>query len=82
MLNIVKTTTFTGNSKIGDVIVKTFTANVNTENPEQMTFNHWVVNYDVYKPNRDAIALEEKAFEDSAYAFQQQLIDEKQAVTV
>lgn len=79
MLEIVKTTTFTGTSKIGDTVVKTFTATVNTENPEDMTLNHWVVNYPVYKENRSAVALEEVDFEDQAYAFQQALIDEKKA---
>ena len=80
MLEIVKTTTFTGSSKIGETIVKMFTATVNTESPEEMTLNHWVVNYPVYKANRTAIGLEEVEFEDQAYAFQQQLIDEKKAL--
>lgn len=79
MLEIVKTTTFTGNSKIGDVIAKTFTATINTETPEEMGLNHWIVNYSVYGLNRDAVRAEEKIFEDQAYEFQQQLIAEKKA---
>lgn len=81
MLEVVKTTTFTGQSKIGDVIAKTFTATINTETPEEMGLNHWVVNYPMYGPNRAAVAADEVVFEDMAYAFQQQLIDEKNAVT-
>lgn len=81
MLEVVKTTTFTGQSKIGDVIAKTFTATINTETPEEISLNHWVVNYPLYGPNRAAVAADEVVFEDMAYAFQQQLIDEKNAVT-
>jgi len=81
MLEVVKTTTFTGSSKIGDTVLKMFTATINTETPEEMGLNHWVVNYPLYGPNRAAVAADEVAFEDMAYAFQQQLIDEKNAVT-
>ena len=79
MLEIVRTTTFTGTSKIGDVPVKMFTATINTETPEEMGFNHWVVNYPLYKPNREVIGLEEKDFENQAFLFQEQLIAEKKA---
>ena len=81
MLEVVKTTTFTGSSKIGDTVLKMFTATINTETPEEMGLNHWVVNYPLYGPNRAAVAADEVVFEDMAYAFQQQLIDEKNSVT-
>lgn len=77
MLEIVKTTTFTGTSKIDDVAVKIFSATINTMNPEEMAFNHYVVNYELYKNNRSSISVEQTSFEDAAYLFQEQLIAEK-----
>ena len=79
MLEIVKTTTFSGTSKIGEVVAKIFTATINTETPEDMAFNHYVVNYELYKGNRTTISNEQVEFEDAAYAFQDQLITEKEA---
>ncbi|PKM87503.1 MAG: hypothetical protein CVU87_09480 [Firmicutes bacterium HGW-Firmicutes-12] len=77
MLEIIKTTTFTGTAKIGEVAAKVFSATINTANPEDMSFNHYVVKYDLYKANRAAIGAEQSAFEDAAYTFQDQLIAEK-----
>ena len=79
MLDITKTITFTGTSKIGEATVKIFTATINTANPEEMPFNHYVVDYVLYKANRAVISAEQLEFEDAAYAFQDQLIAEKEA---
>lgn len=79
MLNITKTTQFRGESKIGETAAKMFEATINTANPENMTLNSYVINYDLYKSNRSAIAADQAAFEDVAYAFQDQLIAEKAA---
>lgn len=80
MLNITKTTQFRGESKIGEVVAKVFEATINTTNPENMTFNNYIINYDLYKSNRTAIATEQTQFEDAAYAFQAQLIAEQATV--
>lgn len=80
MLEIVKTTTFSGTAKIGEAAAKMFGATINTANPEDMSFNHYVVNYELYKSNRAAIGAEQIIFEDAAYAFQDALIAEKAAV--
>jgi len=79
MLDIVKTITFTGTSKIDSVPVKVFSATINTENPEEMPFNHYVVNQSLYKSNRKLIGTEQSEFEDMAFAFQDQLLEEKAA---
>ena len=68
-----------GVSKIGDVAVKNFEARINTSTPETINFNHYVINYDLHKPNRSLVNVDEVAFEDQAYAFQDQLIAEKAA---
>lgn len=79
MLEIIKETKFRGTSKVGDSAAKMFEATINTANPEDMKFNHYIVNYELYKSNRSAIGAEQLAFEDAAYAFQDQLIAEKAA---
>ena len=68
MLEIKKTTQFRGNSKIGDIVVKVFEATINTETPENMTLNNYVIDYELYKANQTE-------FEDQAYAFQASLIN-------
>ena len=78
MLEIIKETKFKGTSKVGEVTAKIFEATINTASPETMTFNHYVVNYEIYKSNRAAIGTEQLAFEDAAYAFQDQLIAENE----
>ncbi|MDO9549128.1 MAG: hypothetical protein Q7J65_09220 [Candidatus Marinimicrobia bacterium] len=80
MLEITKETIFKGTSKVGDAAAKMFEARINTVNPESMSFNHYIVQYDLYKANRAAIGAEQLAFEDAAYAFQDQLIAEQAAL--
>ncbi len=74
MLEIVKTTQFRGNSKVGTEVAKIFEATVNTANPETLTMNSYIVNYDLYKLNRTAISTEQIEFEDAVYAFQESLM--------
>lgn len=79
MLEIIKETKFRGTAKVGDSAAKMFEATINTANPENMSFNHYIVNYELYKSNRSAIGAEQLAFEDAAYLFQDQLIAEQVA---
>lgn len=74
MLEIVKTTQFRGSAKIGETVAKVFEATINTETPESMTMNSYIVNYELYKNNRAAISAEQITFEDTVYAFQESLI--------
>lgn len=74
MLEIVKTTQFRGNSKVGTEVAKVFEATVNTTSPENLTMNSYIVNYDLYKLNRAAISAEQIEFEDAVYAFQESLM--------
>jgi len=76
MLTTTKTTQFRGESKIGDAAAKIFEATINTTNPENLTLNSYVVNYDVYKSNRSAVAIDQASFEDAVYAFQESLIEQ------
>ena len=79
MLEIIKTTQFKGNSKVGADIVKVFDASINTADPENITLQAYVVNYDLYKANRAAVAADQTSFEDAVYAFQEALIAEQAA---
>ncbi len=78
MLDIVKTTQFRGTSKFGDEgseqTAKIFEATINTSNPEDLTFNSYVIDYSLYKANRTTISAEQTEFEDSVYAFQDELL--------
>lgn len=80
MLEVIKETKFRGTSKIGEAAAKMFEATINTANPADMKFNHYIVNYELYKSNRAVIGAEQLAFEDQAYSFQDQLIAEKAAL--
>lgn len=77
MLNITKTTNFRGEAKVGEAAVKMFEATINTANPEHLTLNSYVINYELYKSNRTTIAADQAAFEDAVYLFQEQLIAEQ-----
>jgi hypothetical protein len=79
MLEVNKEIKLKGVSKIGDISAKAFEATINTITPKSMVFNHYIMNYDVYKPNRAAVTADQSAFEDSAYALQEQLIAEQAA---
>jgi len=79
MLEIIKTTQFKGNSKVGADIAKVFDASVNTADPKNITLQAYVVNYDLYKANRAAVAADQTSFEDAVYAFQEALIAEQAA---
>ncbi|MDN5289871.1 MAG: hypothetical protein PWQ06_110 [Anaerophaga sp.] len=79
MLEIIKTTQFRGDSKINTQSAKVFEATINTAAPENMTLNSYIINYDLYKSNRTAIAADQAAFEDAVYAFQEALIAEQAA---
>jgi hypothetical protein len=73
MLTTIKTTNFRGESKVGDTVAKIFEATINTAAPENMTMNSYIVNYELYKANRTAVATDQTAFEDAVYAFQESL---------
>ena len=74
MLEINKSITLVGNSKVGDVTVKVFDAKINESDPENLSLNNYVTNYDLYKANRTAVTADQTAFEDAVYALQESLM--------
>lgn len=74
MLEINKSITLIGNSKVNDVLVKVFDAKINENDPENLTINNYVTNYELYKANRTAIATEQAQFEDAVYKIQEEML--------
>lgn len=79
MLEVTKTIQIRGTSKIGTATAKFFEATISTVSPESMTFNHYIADYTLYKANRSAVSAGQTAFEDAAYALQDELTVESEA---
>lgn len=88
--NQVKKITLTANSAItvteGDstreVLVEGYTCTIDSANPKNMNVSKYPASpegKELYKDNREACRADYAAFEDAAYALQDELIAEKQA---
>lgn len=62
--------TITGRSVIDGVEACGFQAQINSENPENMTFNTWQTNPSTYKENRVQCRADQAEFEDYCYSVQ------------
>lgn len=74
MLEISKSISLIGNSKIDGVVVKVFDAKINENDPENMVLNSYIANYELYKANRAAITTEQTQFEDVVYSLQESMM--------
>lgn len=81
MLNMKKSVTLTGSSIIDGTIAEGYQAVINSENPEDMTISSWQQDKVVYKANRVQCREDAAAFEDAAYALQDEMIAELAAKT-
>ena len=77
MLKMNKTTSFRGESKVGDVTMVIFNASINSDNPEEASMDSYTTNQSLYRANREIANADRIAFEDEVYAFQQASIDAK-----
>lgn len=73
-LETTKIIKLTGNSKINDVVVKTFDATIGTSDPDKLSLNNYVQNYTIYKDNRAEVASDQLEFENIVYSLQDELI--------
>lgn len=80
-LTIKDSITRTGYTEINGVKVLQHTCTINTDNPEQMSFNSVKLNKDLYKANRDICRADIAEFEDGAYELQEQYLAQKEEVT-
>lgn len=79
MLTTKKSITITGQSVIDGTAAEGYQAVIDSENPEDMKLTSWQTNKNLYKANRAACREDSAAFEDAAYALQDELIAEKAA---
>lgn len=79
MLNMKKSITLTGESVIDGTQAEGYSATINSDNPEDITFSNWQTDKALYKANRTQCRLDKAEFEDAAYALQDELIAEKEA---
>lgn len=77
MLKTTQKITITGVSTIGDVNVAEYSAQIDSENPENMTLSNWQNNKELYKVNRTVCRADQAGFEDLAYQKQDELIAAK-----
>ena len=73
MLEINKSVSLIGNAKVGETTVKVFDAKINENEPENLTMNNYITNYELYKTNREQILLDQAAFEDAVYQLQESM---------
>ena len=76
-LEIVKTTKLVGSLKVGDTVVKTMTADIDSKGVT--THNSWLDNAEVYAANRQEVREQEEAFQDAVYATEDAIIAELEA---
>ena len=79
MLKIKKNIELTGQSMIEGTQVEYYTAKIESDNPENITFSSVRTDKTLYKDNRAQCRQDAAEFEDAAYALQDELIAEKAA---
>lgn len=80
MLNIKRSITLKGESIIDGVKVEGYSASIDGENPEGLTFGKWFTSEEakaIYKANRTQCRKDVAEFEDAAYALQDEMLAEK-----
>lgn len=74
MLEVNREITLIGSSKIGDEIAENYRATIMSGNPEDMTFSSFQIDKALYKENRTTCREDRAAFEEKAYALQDEMI--------
>ena len=78
MLNKNEKIILTGESIVNGISVEGYQAQIDSENPENMTFSSWQNNKEMYKENRTICRSDKAEFEDYAYNRQDELIAMKE----
>lgn len=74
MLSVTKTISLTGSTVIDNQQVCGYRAEITSDNPSNMVLSSWISNQSIRKANRDTCYADQKAFEDAAYALQDELL--------
>ena len=80
MLNTTKTVTLNGNSTIDGIMAEGYTASIDSANPENMSMSSWIADQKLYKAHRSDCRVDKAAFEDAAFALQDEMIAEKSSL--
>ncbi len=68
--------TITTGDTTKDVVAESYSATINSDNPNDINISSWQENKAVYKANRTQCRQDSAEFEDAAYAIQDELIAE------
>ena len=79
MLTSKKKVTIEGNSIIDGVSAEGYRAEINSDNPEDMTISKWQQDKATYKANRIQCRKDAEEFEEMAYALQDEMIAKRTA---
>lgn len=74
MLKLTKNVNLNGQSIINDVVVESYSANINEENPNGMTITRSILNGEIRRLNRSECIADQVAFEDAAYEAQAEML--------
>ena len=76
MVNIKRNVTLNGVSIIDGKTASQFVDSIDSENPTDMTITRYIVDKEIYKPNRQQVNTEYAEFEDIAYELQEEMMKE------
>lgn len=74
--------TLTGESVIEDVVVSSYSASIDLDNPEKMSIGQVQKDKEAYKANREECRADFAAFEDMVLAMQEKHLAKRAAVSV
>ena len=77
MLKVKKNIKLTGESLIEATAVEGYSAEIDSETPENISISNWQIDKDLYKKNRTQCLQDYAAFMDKAYALQDEMLEEK-----
>ncbi|MFW7373900.1 hypothetical protein [Vagococcus fluvialis] len=76
MLQVSKTSTLRGNSRIDDVVVMTFTAEISSDQLGNSNTRTIIVNQELYAANRTECRKDQAAFQEKVYLIEDKFIGE------
>ncbi len=81
MVDVSEKITFSGESKVDGTIAERYSATIDKQNPENITFGRYIVNSQLRKDNRDQCRADQAQFEDDVYATQDEMIAQDSKVS-
>lgn len=79
MLKVVKNVTLTGQSMIDGMIGETYTATIDSNNPQNMSLSSYISDKVTYKANRAQCRQDSAEFEDMVFSLQDEMIKAHEA---